>query len=193
MLTLRGIQGHVAYPQLARNPIHAFGRFISAMTEQPLDEGNSHFPATSFQVVHVESGSGAPNVTPGELLARFNLRYSTVWTHKTLKTHIEARLDALEINYDLDWHLSGEPFLTKEGRLSQAVQQAVLETTGLTPELSTSGGTSDGRFIAPAGVDVIEFGPGNLTIHKVNESLAVSDIPKLETIYRRIAELMLAN
>ncbi len=191
MLTLRGIQGHVAYPQLARNPIHAFGRFISAMTEQPLDEGNSHFPATSFQVVHVESGSGAPNVTPGELFARFNFRYSTVWTHETLKAHVESQLDKLEIDYDLDWHLSGEPFLTEEGQLSRAVQQAVLETTGLTPELSTSGGTSDGRFIAPAGVDVIEFGPGNRTIHKINETLPVDDIPKLETIYRRIAELML--
>ncbi len=141
--------------------------------------------------MQVASDAGAPNVTPAELKARFNLRYSTVWTHETLKAHVQAKLDALGVKYDLDWHLSGEPFLTAEGRLSAAVQQAVQETTGLTPELSTSGGTSDGRFISPAGVDVIEFGPVNATIHKVNESLDINDIPRLQAIYRRIAELML--
>ena len=191
MLTLRGVQGHVAYPLLAQNPIQAFSRFVHTITEPPLDNGNAHFPPTSFQVVQVTSDAGAPNVTPGELSARFNLRYSTVWTHTTLKARIQEELDELGIEYDLDWHLSGEPFLTAEGKLSTAVQQAVQETTGLVPELSTSGGTSDGRFISPAGVDVIEFGPVNTTIHKVNETLAVSDIPRLQTIYRRIAELML--
>jgi succinyl-diaminopimelate desuccinylase len=191
MLTLNGEQGHVAYPLQAQNPIHAFARFVQAMTELPLDDGNAHFPPTSFQVVQVTSDAGAPNVTPAKLSARFNLRYSTVWTHETLTTHIRNLIDGLGIEYDLDWHLSGEPFLTAEGKLSAAVQQAVQETTNLIPELSTSGGTSDGRFISPAGADVIEFGPVNATIHKVNETLDITDIPKLETIYRRIAELML--
>lgn len=191
MLTLRGVQGHVAYPLLARNPIHAFAEFVRTMTDKPLDHGNAHFPPTSFQVVQVASDAGAPNVTPANLSARFNLRYSTVWTHETLKAHIQERLDTLGIEYDLDWHLSGEPFLTAEGKLSAAVQQAAQESTGLVPELSTSGGTSDGRFISPAGADVIEFGPVNATIHKVNETLDVSDIPKLEKIYQRIAEIML--
>ena len=193
MLTLSGEQGHVAYPLQAQNPIHAFAGFVQAMTEVPLDNGNSHFPPTSFQVVQVTSDAGAPNVTPAKLSARFNLRYSTVWTYETLTTHIHNLIAGLGIEYELDWHLSGEPFLTAEGKLSAAVQQAVQETTNLIPELSTSGGTSDGRFISPAGADVIEFGPVNATIHKVNETLNVNDIPKLEKIYLRIAELMLTT
>ncbi len=191
ILKINGMQGHVAYPQLADNPIHAFGRLVTALTEHPLDEGNRHFPPTSFQVVRVASDAGAVNVTPGELTARFNFRYSTEWTHETLQRHVANLIDQLQIDCDLRWHLSGEPFLTPEGRLSAAVSQAVEEVTGLRPELSTSGGTSDGRFISPAGVDVVEVGPVNETIHKVNEHVRVEDIDRLEAIYFRIAELLL--
>jgi succinyl-diaminopimelate desuccinylase len=193
ILTIKGIQGHVAYPQLADNPIHAFGRLVAALTEHPLDEGNRHFPPTSFQVVRVSSDAGAVNVTPGELHARFNFRYSTEWTHETLQRHVDGLIEELDIDCDLRWHLSGEPFLTPEGRLSAAVSQAVEEVTGLRPELSTSGGTSDGRFISPAGVDVVEVGPVNETIHKVNEHIRVEDIGRLEAIYFRIAELLLVE
>ncbi len=193
ILTVNGVQGHVAYPQLADNPIHAFGRLVAALTEHPLDEGNRHFPPTSFQVVRVASDAGAVNVTPGELTARFNFRYSTEWTHETLQRHVESLISTLNIDCDLKWHLSGEPFLTAEGRLSAAVSQAVEEVTGLRPELSTSGGTSDGRFIAPAGVDVLEVGPVNETIHKVNEHVRIEDIERLEAIYYRIAELLLCE
>ena len=193
ILTINGVAGHVAYPQLADNPIHAFGRLVAALTEHPLDEGNRHFPPTSFQVVRVASDAGAVNVTPGELTARFNFRYSTQWTHQTLKRHVEALIAKLGIDCELTWRLSGEPFLTSEGRLSAAVSQAVEEVTGLRPELSTSGGTSDGRFISPAGVDVVEVGPVNKTIHKINEHVRVDDIARLETIYFRIAELLLAE
>ena len=191
ILTINGIQGHVAYPQLGDNPIHAFGRLVAALTEHPLDEGNRHFPPTSFQVVRVASDAGAVNVTPGELQARFNFRYSTEWTHETLQRHVEGLIEKLNIDCDLRWHLSGEPFLTPEGRLSAAVSQAVEEVTGLRPELSTSGGTSDGRFISPAGVDVVEVGPVNETIHKVNEHVRIEDIDRLEAIYFRVAELLL--
>ena len=189
MLTVHGLQGHVAYPQLARNPIHDFSRFVAKMTKAPMDNGNDHFPPTSFQIVRVASDGGAVNVIPGELKCRFNFRYSTVWTHETLMAHVGQQLDELGLHYSLDWHLSGKPFLTREGFLSQAVQRAVEAETGLVPELSTSGGTSDGRFISPAGVDVIEFGPVNRTIHKVDEFIEVADIPRLESIYRRILEL----
>lgn len=191
ILTIKGVQGHVAYPQRAENPIHAFGRLVAALTAHSLDEGNRHFPPTSFQVVRVASDAGAVNVTPGELSARFNFRYSTEWTHQTLRRHVDNLIAELGIDCDLTWRLAGEPFLTAEGRLSAAVSQAVEEVTGLRPELSTSGGTSDGRFIAPAGVDVVEVGPLNETIHKVNEHVRIADIDQLETIYFRIAELLL--
>jgi succinyl-diaminopimelate desuccinylase len=191
ILTIKGVQGHVAYPQRAENPIHAFGRLVAALTAHPLDEGNRHFPPTSFQVVRVASDAGAVNVTPGELSARFNFRYSTEWTHQTLRRHVDDLIAQLGIDCDLTWRLAGEPFLTAEGRLSAAVSQAVEEVTGIRPELSTSGGTSDGRFIAPAGVDVVEVGPLNETIHKVNEHVRIADIDLLEAIYFRIAELLL--
>jgi succinyl-diaminopimelate desuccinylase len=190
-MTVRGVQGHVAYPLQSDNPIHALARFVSAITREPIDAGNEHFPPTTFQMVNVHSDAGAPNVVPGELKCRFNLRYSNVWTHETLAARIEALLQSLEIDYEIRWRVAGEPFLTKHGRLTSAVRKAVLEETGLDPELSTSGGTSDGRFIAPYGVDVIELGPLNKTIHSVNEHVAIQDLDRLERIYFRIAELLL--
>jgi succinyl-diaminopimelate desuccinylase len=191
IMTIRGIQGHVAYPLQAGNPIHALARFVEAVTREPFDSGNEHFPPTTFQMVNVHSDAGAPNVVPGELNCRFNLRYSNVWTHADLAQRIEDLLRRLEIDYEIRWRVAGEPFLTKPGRLTTAVCEAVAVETGLTPELSTSGGTSDGRFIAPYGVDVVELGPINKTIHQVNELVAIEDLERLERIYFRIAELLL--
>ena len=155
-----------------------------------VSSNETNFPPTSFQMVNVHSDANAPNVVPGELTCRFNFRYSTQWTHQTLATHVEQILKGLQIEYTIEWHLAGKPFITEEGPLTAAVSKAVKESTGLDPELSTSGGTSDGRFIAPYGVDVVEVGPVNKTIHKINEELLLTDIPKLEKIYFRIAELL---
>jgi len=193
LMTLRGVQGHVAYPSEARNPIHDLAELVSAINHEPLDEGNSHFPPTSFQMVNVHSDAGAPNVIPGELKCRFNFRYSTQWTQETLAAHVEGLVSKLGVDCDITWRNAGDPFLTEEGRLSRAVSRAVKELTGLDPELSTSGGTSDGRFIAPHGVDVVELGPINKTIHKVNEEILVEDIPRLAEIYHRITELLLVE
>ncbi len=191
ILTVRGIQGHVAYPQLADNPIRRFAPVLAELHQIEWDNGNDYFPPTSFQVVDVRAGIGAPNVTPGELSARFNFRYSTEWTHETLKARVESVFDAHDIDIDLKWHLSGEPFLTQPGRLIDAVTQAVTEHTGKPPELSTGGGTSDGRFISPAGVDVVELGPVNASIHKVDEHVKAEDVVTLTAMYRRMMELLL--
>jgi succinyl-diaminopimelate desuccinylase len=191
IMTIRGVQGHVAYPLAADNPIHALAKFVAAMTREPVDAGNEHFPPTTFQMVNVHSDAGAPNVVPGDLKCRFNLRYSNVWTHDELSARVERLLDSLGIQYELKWRVAGKPFLTKPGPLTAAIQTAVREATGLDPELSTSGGTSDGRFIAPYGIDVVELGPLNETIHKVNEVVSIADLERLERIYFRIAELLL--
>ena len=191
MLSVKGIQGHVAYPQLADNPIRRFAPVLSELHDIVWDEGNEYFPPTSFQVVDVRAGIGAPNVTPGELSARFNFRYSTEWTHESLQEKVHAVFDGHDIDYELNWHLSGEPFLTKPGKLINAVHEAVTELTGSAPELSTGGGTSDGRFISPAGVDVVELGPVNASIHKVDEHVDVDDVIALTKMYKRIMELML--
>ncbi|MDH5456328.1 MAG: succinyl-diaminopimelate desuccinylase, partial [Gammaproteobacteria bacterium] len=191
MLTVNGVQGHVAYPQLADNPIRRFAPVLAELHEIVWDNGNEFFPPTSFQVVDVRAGIGAPNVTPAELTARFNFRYSTEWTHESLQEKVHSVFDAHEINYELNWHLSGKPFLTEPGKLINAVHQAVTEHTGYAPELSTGGGTSDGRFISPAGVDVVELGPVNASIHKIDEHVRVEDVIVLTSMYRRIMELML--
>ena len=191
LMTLHGVQGHVAYPLQSENPIHALGKFVQAMTAQPMDQGNAHFPPTTFQMVNVHCDAGAPNVVPGELKCRFNFRYSTEWTHETLAQRVEETLRGLGLNYEIKWRLAGEPFITDEGKLTSVVQQAIEEETGVQTELSTSGGTSDGRFIAPYGVDVVELGPINKTIHKLNEEVLVEDLLRLEKIYFRIAELLL--
>lgn len=191
MLTVRGVQGHVAFPHLADNPIRRFAPVLAELHQIEWDNGNDYFPPTSFQVVDVRAGIGAPNVTPGELSARFNFRYSTEWTHETLQDKVASVFDAHDIDYELKWHLSGKPFLTEPGRLIDAVSQAVTEQTGTPPELSTGGGTSDGRFISPAGTDVVELGPVNASIHKIDEHVKVDDVITLTKMYKRIMELML--
>ena len=192
ILKVRGIQGHVAYPQLADNPISRFAPILAELHSIEWDQGNEHFPPTSFQVVDIRAGLGFPNVTPGELSARFNFRYSTEWHHEDLKTRVHEIFAAHDIDFELDWHLSGEPFLTKNGPLVDAVVQAVREHTGAGPELSTGGGTSDGRFISPAGADVVELGPVNASIHKVNEHVRLGDVATLTGMYRRVMEILLA-
>jgi len=191
MLTVRGVQGHVAYPQLSDNPIRRFAPVLAELHQIEWDNGNDYFPATSFQVVDVRAGIGAPNVTPGELSARFNFRYSTEWTHESLQQKVESVFAAHDIDYELNWHLSGEPFLTEPGKLIDAVSKAVAEETGSAPELSTGGGTSDGRFISPAGTDVVELGPVSASIHKIDEHVKAEDVVTLTRMYRRIMELML--
>lgn len=192
MLTVHGTQGHVAYPQLADNPISRFAPVLAELCALRWDDGNEWFPPTSFQVVRVESSGGAVNVTPAELTARFNFRYSTEWDHLSLRQRVHELFDAHDIDYSIDWHLSGEPFLTRPGKLIDVVSHAVSTETGLSPELSTGGGTSDGRFISPAGVDVVEIGPVNASIHKVNEHVRLADVVALTSIYRRIMQDMLA-
>lgn len=191
ILSVHGIQGHVAYPQLADNPIRRFAPVLAELHTVEWDQGNAYFPPTSFQMVEIQSGIGFPNVTPGELSARFNFRYSTEWTHASLKTRVHEIFDAHEINYDLSWHLSGEPFLTSAGALIDAISLAVSEHTGSAPQLSTGGGTSDGRFISPAGTDVVELGPVNASIHKIDEHVCVDDVITLTSMYRRTLELLL--
>ncbi len=191
MVTVKGIQGHVAYPQLVDNPIRRFAPVLTDLHATQWDNGNEHFPPTSFQVVEVKSSAGAPNVTPADLTARFNFRYSSEWNHERLKKKVTEIFDSHEIDYELKWHLSGEPFLTMPGRLTEAVSQVVTEQTGLIPELSTGGGTSDGRFISPAGADVVELGPVNASIHKVNEHIRLADVPRLTSMYQQIMELLL--
>lgn len=190
-LTVRGVQGHVAYPELADNPIRRFAPALAELYATRWDEGNDYFPPTGFEFVAIESNAGASNVTPGELRARVNFRYSTEWNHGGLKQKFERILRSHELEFDVRWHLSGEPFLTPPGKLTDAVSQAVLDATGSRPELSTGGGTSDGRFIAPSGAEVVELGPINASIHKVDEHVRVADLPKLSAIYRRILELLL--
>ena len=191
MLTVNGIQGHVAYPQLSDNPIKRFAPILSKLYETEWDQGNEYFPPTSFQVVDIKSGVGAPNVTPGELTARFNFRYSTIWNHESLKKRVHEIFDQNDIDYELKWHLSGEPFLTKPGKLIDSAVKAISETTGIEPVLSTGGGTSDGRFISPAGVDVVEIGPVNASIHKIDEHVKVDDVIQLTEIYSKILRLLL--
>lgn len=191
-LTVHGVQGHIAYPQFADNPVHAVVPALAELAARSWDRGNEHFQPTTFQVSNISAGTGAPNVIPGELKARFNLRFSTEQTVDGLKTVVEELLRRHRVNYSLDWFVSGYPFLTAPGELSQAAIRAVQEQLQITPKLSTGGGTSDGRFIAPMGAQVIEMGVINASIHKVNECVRVADIDELKRIYLRILELMLA-
>jgi succinyl-diaminopimelate desuccinylase len=190
-LTVHGVQGHIAYPQFANNPVHALAPALAELTSMAWDEGNEHFQPTSFQVSNLSAGTGAPNVIPGELKARFNLRFGTVQTVERLKATVEAILAKHRVQHTLDWFVSGLPFLTAPGALSNAACLAVRELLGLEPKLSTSGGTSDGRFIAPMGAQVIELGMVNQTIHKVDECVPVQDIERLQQLYYRTLELLL--
>ena len=192
-LTVHGVQGHVAYPHLADNPVHAAAPALAELASRVWDKGNEFFQPTTFQISNISAGTGAPNVIPGELKARFNIRFSTEQTVEKLQQTITEILDRHKVNYTLEWFVSGLPFFTPPGALSDAVLQAVRETTGRTPELSTTGGTSDGRFIAPTGAQVVELGVVNATIHKVNESVRVEDVDTLSKIYERVMELLLVK
>ena len=191
-LTVHGVQGHVAYPQLAENPVHTLAPALAELTRREWDRGTEHFQPTSFQVSNLNAGTGAPNVIPGELKARFNLRYSPVQTIDKLKASVEAILQRHAVRYTLEWYVSGEPFYTAPGLLCDAVGEAVAEVTGVLPTLSTGGGTSDGRFIAPLGAQVVELGVVNASIHKVNECVRVADIDALHRMYLNVLRNLLA-
>ena len=191
-LTVHGVQGHIAYPQLAENPVHTFAPALAELTARVWDNGNEFFQPTSFQISNFNAGTGAPNVIPGELKARFNLRYSPVQTIDGLKDVVEGILKKHGVRYTLEWYVSGEPFYTPPGALSVGVTRAIESETGFKPKFSTGGGTSDGRFIATLGSQVVECGVINATIHKVNESVAVADIDRLHRIYLNALREMLA-
>ncbi len=186
MLTVHGVQGHIAYPHLAKNPIHLFAPALTELCDIEWDSGNDYFPATSFQVSNINGGTGATNVIPGELEVIFNFRFSTEVTEQQLRDGVEAVLDQHQLNYTIDWNLSGQPFLTPPGALVNATVAAIKDIAGIDAELSTSGGTSDGRFIAPTGSQVIELGPLNATIHKIDECVCAKDLDQLSAIYERV-------
>jgi len=192
-LTVHGVQGHIAYPHLADNPVHAFSPALAELATRRWDEGNAFFQPTSFQVSNIAAGTGAPNVIPGELKVRFNLRFSTEQTVESLQRTVLEILDRHRVNYTLDWFVSGLPFFTQPGLLTETVSAAVQELTGRRPDFSTTGGTSDGRFIAPTGAQVVELGVANATIHKVNECVRVADVDLLSRIYERVMEKLLAQ
>ena len=192
-LTVRGIQGHIAYPHLARNPIHQAVPALAELAAMRWDEGNAFFPPTSWQMSNIHGGTGASNIIPGEVTIDFNFRFCTESTAESLKQRVHAVLDRHELEYELQWTLGGQPFLTPPGELVQAVQEAIAQETGLGTELSTTGGTSDGRFIATLCPQVIELGPPNASIHKIDEHIALADIEPLKNIYRRTLELLEAQ
>lgn len=191
-LTVKGKQGHVAYPHLAVNPIHSFSKALAELCETVWDNGNEYFPATTFQVSNINSGTGATNVVPGTLNTLFNFRYSTEVTAEELKARTLEILNRHNVEYEISWTLSGLPFLTPVGELVNAAKSAILNVTGVETELSTSGGTSDGRFIAPTGAQVLELGVLNATIHQINEHVNVDDLEPLAEIYEQILENLLA-
>jgi succinyl-diaminopimelate desuccinylase len=191
-LTVHGIQGHVAYPQLAENPVHTLAPALAELTARTWDAGDAFFQPTTFQISNLNAGTGAPNVIPGELKARFNLRYSPVQTVEVLKKTVEDILARHGVRHTIEWYVSGEPFYTPPGELSQAAVDAITAVTGAAPQLSTGGGTSDGRFIAPLGAQVVELGVTNATIHKVNECVRVEEIDLLHRMYRGVLERLLA-
>jgi succinyl-diaminopimelate desuccinylase len=192
-LTVHGVQGHIAYPHLADNPVHRFAPALAELVATHWDEGNEFFQPTSFQVSNIAAGTGAPNVIPGELKVRTNLRFSTEQTVESLQRRVLEILDRHGLDYTIEWHISGLPFLTRPGTLTAAVERAVRETMDRTPKYSTTGGTSDGRFIAPTGAQVVELGVVNATIHKVDECVRVADIDVLSRAYERVMELLLAE
>ena len=187
-LTVKGVQGHIAYPHLARNPIHQVSPALAELVGIEWDRGNDFFPPTSWQVSNIHGGTGASNVIPGAVVIDFNFRFCTESTPESLQQRLAAVLDRHGLDYDLQWTIGGLPFLTTPGDLVVAVQEAILAETGRATQLSTTGGTSDGRFIAQVCPQVIELGPPNATIHKIDESIALADIEPLKNIYRRVLE-----
>ncbi len=192
-LLVLGIQGHIAYPHLARNPIHLAAPLLEELTSAEWDRGNEYFPPTSFQISNINAGTGATNVTPGELEVLFNFRFSTEVTAEKLRQRVEEMVAAHGFDYRLEWSLSGNPYLTPAGELVEAARRAVTAVTGLEPELSTSGGTSDGRFIAPTGAQVVELGPLNATIHQIDEAVGVEQLEQLSAIYEQILVNLLGD
>ncbi len=191
ILTVRGVQGHIAYPHLADNPIHRILPALHALTSEIWDEGNQFFPPTSLQISNINGGTGATNVIPGDVQVVFNFRFSTAVSDAELRQRTESILDAHQLDYTMQWQLSGQPFLTSAGKLIEATVASILDITGQEPVLSTAGGTSDGRFIAPTGAQVVEVGPVNATIHKLNEQVLVADLPRLAAIYKGILTRLL--
>jgi succinyl-diaminopimelate desuccinylase len=192
-LTIRGVQGHIAYPHLAKNPIHLAAPVIAELAQTEWDRGNDYFPPTTWHISNINSGTGATNVIPGTLRLLFNFRFSTASTVDSLKTKVHDILDRHGLDYDLQWELSGKPFLTPKAELAGALHDAIVAVTAIEPQLSTSGGTSDGRFIADICPQVIEFGPRNATIHKLNEHVDVDDVEKLSKIYQLVMENLLVD
>ena len=192
VLTVKGKQGHVAYPHLAKNPVHMAAPALAELAAEKWDDGNDFFPATSFQISNINSGTGATNVIPGTCEVVFNFRFSTELTAEILQERTEAILNKHGLDYDIDWKLSGQPFLTDKGALVEAAVAAIKNVTGRDTELSTSGGTSDGRFIAPTGAQVVELGPINATIHQVNEHVSADDLNTLTDIYEAMLVELLA-
>ncbi|RFA28240.1 succinyl-diaminopimelate desuccinylase [Alkalilimnicola ehrlichii] len=192
-LRVMGEQGHVAYPHLALNPLHAFAPALLELTQQQWDAGNDDFPPTTFQISNIKGGTGATNVIPGEIELLLNFRFSTEVTADELKAEVEALLQRHDLRFEIEWTLSAQPFLTGEGRLRNATAIAVEAVCGRAPEMTTTGGTSDGRFIAPTGAEVVELGPVNATIHKVNEHVAAEDLDMLSAMYEKLLEELLGK
>lgn len=192
-LTVRGIQGHVAYPELASNPIHSAAAALAELAAIRWDEGNDGFPPSSFQISNIHSGTGATNVIPGSLEATFNFRYGTASTETSLRNRLEECLRRHALDYSISWELSGEPFLSAPGALRESVKATLETLCKVTPEASTGGGTSDGRFIAPLGAEVVEFGPVNATIHMVDERISIQDLERLPEIYLAIVERLMGG
>jgi succinyl-diaminopimelate desuccinylase len=190
-LIIHGMQGHIAYPQLAKNPIHLAAPVIAELTQEVWDEGNEYYLPTSFQISNIHAGTGASNVIPGHLDIDFNFRFSTASTSQGLQERVHTILDKHGLKYELDWIISGQPFLTPKGKLSDALSEAIFSETGVRAELSTTGGTSDGRFIAQICPQVVEFGPINASIHKINEHIDISELEPLKNIYRKTLENIL--
>jgi succinyl-diaminopimelate desuccinylase len=191
-LTVKGVQGHVAYPHLARNPVHQAAPALAELAAIEWDRGNDHFPPTSFQIANINAGTGASNIIPGELEVMFNFRFSTEQTEEGLRQQVVALLERHGLEYELQWALSGNPFLTEGGALLEATTAAINAICGYSPEVNTAGGTSDGRFIAPTGAQVLELGPLNTTIHKLNECVSVADLDTLSAIYEQILVRLLS-
>ena len=192
-IVVRGVQGHVAYPHLARNPVHDLSRLLSKLVDTVWDNGCEHFPPTSFQVSNIAAGTGADNVVPGHAEASFNFRYSTRHDRDSLTAAVESTCRSLALDCHIEWRLSGEPFLTEPGRLIDAVSGAVEAVAGYRPELSTAGGTSDGRFVAPTGAEVVELGPVNASIHRIDERVLVADLDRLSEMYERVIAQLFAD
>ena len=189
-LVIHGKQGHVAYPHLASNPVHLAATALAELVNTHWDDGNSYFPPTGFQISNIHAGTGAGNVIPADMTVQFNFRFSTESTAESLQQRVEAILDQYDLNYDLQWSLSGEPFLTTAGKLTDAAQAAIQSVCGISTELSTTGGTSDGRFIKAIATELIELGPVNATIHQIDECVNVTDIAQLSAIYEKIIKIL---